>query len=87
MVCSVLKDQVTGFRAGNGRTGGFQVAHFADENDVGVLTQGVLEAGGESRAVRADFTLFNHAGFVFQQIFDGVFQRNNTFVVFAVDRH
>ena len=39
VVWSVPEDQVTGFRRLDGDGDGLEVAHLADEQDVGVLTQ------------------------------------------------
>ena len=53
------ENQVPGFGGGDGGAGGLQVAHFADENYVRVLTERVAKAGGEIRDVAADFALLD----------------------------
>src|SRR3954471_18737710 len=69
------EDQVTGFRSGDRRPDRFQVAHFADQDHVRVLTQRVLQAGGEGRNVRADFALLDGALVRHERVFDWVFHR------------
>ena len=41
--------------------GGLQVAHFADQDDVGVLAQDVPQAAGEAGHVAADLALLDEA--------------------------
>ncbi len=48
-VCRVEKHQVAGFGGQQGGVDGFDVAHFAHQDDVGVLAQ-----GGAQRASRND---------------------------------
>ncbi len=55
------EDQVAGFGGGDGGAGGFQVAHFADEDHVGVLAEHVAKAAGEIGDVAADFALLDGA--------------------------
>ena len=79
------EDQVTGFGGGHGGFDGDQVAQFADEDDVGVLTEGAAEGFGEARDVRADFTLDHHALLVVVVEFDGVLDRDDVHGAFLVD--
>ena len=53
--------QVAGFGGGDGGGDRRQVAHFADEHDVGVLAQGAAEGFGEARHVHADLALHDDA--------------------------
>jgi hypothetical protein len=53
------EDKVAGFRRGDGGLDRLEVAHFADENDVRVLTQGAAQGVGERRGVDVDFPLGN----------------------------
>ena len=67
IVCGALigvqggEDQVAGFGGGDGGAGGLQVAHFADQDDVRVLTQHVPQAAGEVGHVAADLALLDDA--------------------------
>src|SRR5690606_12028862 len=54
-------DEDAHFRRGHGDGDGFEVAHFADEDDVRVFTQGGVKGGGERLAVHADLTLADQA--------------------------
>ena len=55
------ENQVAGFGGQQSGGNGFQVAHFADQNHVGVLTQGGAQRGGEIRSVDFDFALVDEA--------------------------
>jgi len=72
------------FGGGYGGAAGFEVTHFADHNDIGVLTQDAFEGGAEAWAVETDFTLFDYAHFVFEGVFDGVFEGDDVFAVFGI---
>src|SRR5205814_5989997 len=67
------EDQVAGFGGEKSGGNGFKVAHFADEDDVRVLTKGGTERGGKVRGVHFDFALIDEAPFVAMKKFDGVF--------------
>ena len=79
------EDQVAGFGGGDGGGDGRQIAHFADQHDVGVLTQGTAEGLGEDRHVDADLALHDDRFFVGVVIFDGVFHRDDVAVEVLVD--
>ena len=53
--------EVAGLGDGERRRDRLQVAHFADQDDVGVLTQRVLERVGEALGVGADLALVDDA--------------------------
>ena len=55
------EDDVAGFGRLDGRVDRFQVAHFADEDDVGVHTQGAADALLEVGHVHADLALVDRA--------------------------
>jgi hypothetical protein len=57
MVCSVLKDQVAGFRRAQRDFDRVAVAHFADENDLGRLAQRGAQAVGKAVEINAQFAL------------------------------
>ena len=51
------EDDVAGFGRGDGRLDRLQVSHLADEDHVGVLSQGAANRLGETGHVNADFAL------------------------------
>ncbi len=53
--------EVAGLRDGERRGDGLEIAHFADQDDVGVFTQRVLERGVEALGVGADLALVDDA--------------------------
>jgi len=66
-------DEVSRFSGGEGGLKGLAVSHFADDDDIGVLAQGMDEGGIEGFGVQADFTLLEEGALVLEGIFDGVF--------------
>ena len=60
-------------------------AHFADEDDVGVHTQGAANALLEVGHVHADLALVDRAFLVLVVVLDRVFQRDDVAVVVLVD--
>src|SRR5712692_3922349 len=79
------KNQVTGFRGEERGGNGFEVAHFADQNHVGVLTQGSAQGGGKVRGVHFDFALVDETLFVAVQEFDGVFDGDQVIGAVGID--
>ena len=65
-------DEVAGFGGGDGHLDGFEVAEFADDDDVGVFAEGALEGGGEGGGVGADLALGEVAAEGGLDDFDGV---------------
>ena len=51
------EDQVTGLGGLDGNRHGFEIAHLADEQNVGILTQRCTEGVPERVGVRVDFAL------------------------------
>ena len=83
------EDDVAGFGRGDGRFDRLQVAHFAHEDDVGVLPQGAADGLGEGRHVDADLALVDRALLVRVVELDRVFDRDDVVVerlVEVVDR-
>ena len=66
------EDQVAGLGRGQRHRDGLQVAHLADQDDVGVLAQHVLERVGEGPGVLADLALVDQAALVLVQELDRV---------------
>ena len=77
--------QMSGFRRGDGRLNGFQVAHFAHQNDVRVLTQGTAQGFRECRDVRPDLPLDHNALVVLVIKLDGVLDRDDVAGPFLID--
>ena len=74
-------------RLGDGQTGlnRFQIAHFADEHDVGILPQRVLERGLEALGVDADFALVDDAVLVLVNELDRILDRDHVSLQLLVD--
>ena len=64
---------------------GLEVAHLADEDDVRILAQRVLERLLERVGVGADLALVDHAQLVRMQILDRIFDRQDVLAGLAVD--
>ena len=62
-----------------------EVAHFADEDDVGVFAQGCAQGGGEGARVAVDFALVDDALGRGVDEFDGVLDGDDVLVARAVD--
>src|SRR5580658_3871485 len=77
--------QVAGFGCKNGGGNGFQVAHFADQDDVRVLAKCSAQRGGEGRGVHFDFALVDETLFIAVQIFDRVFDGDDVLGAQRVD--
>jgi hypothetical protein len=80
---------VPGFRGGDGRIDGFQVAHFTDQHDVRVLAQRAPQRLGKVRHVDPDLALGHQRLLVpviiFNRVFDGDDMRLVPFLVDDVD--
>src|SRR5712692_10141608 len=74
-------------RLGDGQRGRdrLQVAHFADQHDVGVLAQRVLERRGEARRVGPDLALVDDAALMAVDELDGILDRDDVPLELAVD--
>ena len=85
LVCSVREGEVA--RLGDAQRGldRLQVAHLADEHDVGVLAQGGPEGVGEGVGVGVQLALVHDALLVGVQVLDGVLDGDHVLVALAVD--
>ena len=73
--------QMAGFGGLNRRQERFPIAHFADQNDIGVFAHRMLHPHAEVDHVDADLALIDQA-FVFgEREFDRVFQRQNMLAI------
>src|SRR4029077_21280836 len=79
------KHKVAGFCSEQGRGNRFEVAHFADEDDVWILTKSGAQGGGERRSVDFDFALIDEAFFVAVKIFDRVFNSDDVLGAERID--
>jgi hypothetical protein len=84
-VCSVENTRWPGLGRQQRRLDGFEVAHFADEDDVGVLTQRAAQRQRERRRVDADFALVDDRLVVAVQVLDRVFDRHHVRAARGVD--
>jgi hypothetical protein len=79
------EDQVAGFGGADCGLDGFEVAHFTDENDVGVLTQGAPDGLGKIGDVDADLALGDDAALMVVVVFDRVLDGDDVPVAVLVD--
>src|SRR5271170_7026040 len=77
--------QVAGFGCENGGRDGFQVAHFADEDDVRVLAQCCAQRGGEGRGVHFHLALIDETFFIAVEIFDRIFNGDDVLGAQRID--
>ena len=72
------EDQVPGLRRRQRQADGLGVAHLADQQDVGILAQGVAQAGGEIAHVRADLALAHQPAGALRpdQVLDRILERH-----------
>ena len=76
---------VSGFGRGDGGFDGFQVAHFADENHVGILPERAANRLRETRHVDADLALVDRRHFVFVIEFDRILNRDDVMIHRFID--
>ena len=79
------EDEVPRFGGGDGGGDGFEVAHFTDEDDVGVLPERTLEGLGEALGVDAHLPLVDDALVGDVHVLDGVFDRDDVLPAGGVD--
>ena len=77
--------QVAGFRDAQRRFDGLQVAHFADQHHVRILTQRGAQRVGEALGVGVHFALVDQAVLVHVHEFDRVLDGQDVVVALAVD--
>src|SRR5208283_3905774 len=77
--------QVAGFGGEQGRGDGFQVAHFTDQNHIGVLTKAGTQGGREVGGVDFHFALVDETALVAVQKLDRVFNGNDVIGAVGVD--
>ena len=77
--------QMAGVRSGEGGHEGLAVAHFSDDDDVGILAHDVNEGAFEAERVEADFALFDDRLFVVEHVLDRVFEGDDVALLGFVD--
>ena len=77
--------QVPGLGDRERRLDGLEVAHLADQDDVGVLAQHVLERLRERLGVGAQLALVDYALLVVVDVLDRVLDRHDVAVTVASD--
>ena len=66
------EDQMPGERGLNGVFGGFQVADFADQNDIGVVPQNAAQGSAEGQSdFGMDLNLVDAVELIFDRVFGG----------------
>ena len=71
-VCKSAEDQQAGLGGGQRQGNRLQIAHFADQNDVGILPKGGFQAGGKADRVLGNLALCDDAPLVPMNEFDGL---------------
>src|SRR5207248_7247344 len=79
------ENQMAGFSGQQRGGNGFQVAHFADQNHVRILTQRGAQRGRKIRRVHFHFALIDEAALVAMQKFDRVFDGDQVIGARGVD--
>ena len=69
------EDEQSGLRGRQREGNGFQIAHFANQDDVGIFAKGGFQARWKADRVLGDITLGDDAQFVAVNKFDGLFNR------------
>ena len=76
---------MAGLRGVDGGLDGFQIAHFAEEDDIRILADDMAESCLEVVCVGADFTLVDDRLDVFMDEFNWIFDGDDVFVEMRVD--
>ena len=72
-------------RGGEGGHERLAVAHFADDDDVGILAHDVDEGAFEAERIEADLALFDDRLLVLEHVLDRVFERDDVALLGFVD--
>ena len=85
LVCSVRERQVAGLGDAQRRLDRLEVAHLADEHDVGVLAQRGAQRVREALGVAVHLALVDQAALVLVEVLDRVLDREDVLVPLGVD--
>ena len=77
--------EVARLGGGDGRLDGLEIAHFPDQDDVGVLAQRGTDSFREGGQVLADLALRDQALLVRVRVFDGILDRDDVTLLVLVD--
>ncbi len=79
------KDQVAGLGGFEGNINGFAIAHFTDQQDVGIFPQTGLERVRKLTGVNTDLSLAHQRFLAVMHKFNRIFNRDNVLGVIFVD--
>jgi len=77
--------EMAGFGDHQRRLDGFKVAHFTDEDNIGVLAENVFQGSLETLGVSPHFTLIDQTSFMGMQILYRVFNGNDMFMAVGIN--
>ena len=76
---------MAGFCYSQGHFDCFEITHFADEDDIGILSKRRSKGSSERMSVGGDFALIDDAIFVIVKEFDRIFDRQDVIVTLHID--
>ena len=78
------ENKVTGSGRGQRELDRFQIAHFADQNDVRIFTQCAAQRVGKGAGMDADFAMLNETILTAVYEFDRIFHRDDVVVAMEI---
>ena len=85
LVCSVRERQVARLGDAQRRLDRLEVAHLADEDDVGIFAQRRAQRGGEALRVAVDLALVDEAALVLVDVLDRILDGEDVLAPLGVD--
>jgi len=79
------EDQPADIRCTHRGARAFRIAHFADDDDIGILAQDVTQSDRIAGGIEADLALFDDAFAILEQEFDRVFDGDDVFARRLID--
>ena len=79
------QDEMPGLGGQEGRVDRVQVAHLADQDDIGILAEAAAQTAGEAHDVHADLPLADGALLVLVEVLDGVLDGDDVLPPEGVD--
>ncbi len=76
---------MSGFGCGQGHGDGLGIAHFANQDHIGILAKDGAQGAGEAGRVGADLDLLDHGVAVGMDELDGIFNGNDMITAVSVD--
>ena len=80
------KTEMSGLGDGQSRFNRFEVAQFAEKNNIGILTENRFDRPFKRDGVGTDFSLIDDTIFMRMNKFDGIFDGDNMLTPFGIDR-